>query len=179
MMNVAKTKIAAYLLAIFLIGCVAGGFAASAFFNKRPGPPGLSDLSERQMGRMITELSLTEEQVARIEPIVKEVVEQIRTVRRDSMAEFARLYGEMTERVETELTPEQKEVFRQIQNERKQRAERMLKQHRQDGEGQGGGRRQGGGWGAAHDGPRPERPPPGEEPPPPPPGEEPPPPEGS
>lgn len=174
MMNVAKTKIAVYLLAIFLIGCVAGGFVTSSFSKKRPGPPPMSDLSERQMGRMIKELSLTDEQVARIEPIVREVIEQIRTVRRDSMVEFARLYGEMTERVETELTPEQTSIFRRMQDEKRKRAERMLKQHRQDGGGQGEGRRQGGGW-QSRDGPRPEPPPPGEEPPPPPSGEDPPP----
>lgn len=174
MMNVAKTKIAAYLLAIFLIGCVAGGFAASAFSKKRPGPPPMSDLSERQMVRMVKELSLTEEQVTRIEPIVREVVGEIRTVRRDSMAEFARLYGELTERVETELTPEQMVIFRRKQDEKRQRAERMLKQHRQDGDGQGGGHRQSGGWGP-RDGPRPEPPPSVEDPPPPPPEEDPPP----
>lgn len=174
MMNVAKTKVAAYLLAIFLIGCVAGGFAASAFSKKHPGPPPMSDLSERKMVRMIKDLSLTEEQVARIEPIVRDVVEQIRTVRRDSMADFARLYGELTERVVSELTPEQTVIFRRKQDEKRQRAERMLKQHRQDGEGQSGGHRQGEGWGP-RDGPRPEPPPSVEDPPPPPPEEEPPP----
>lgn len=162
MMNIAKTKIAAYLTAIFLIGCVAGGFAAAAFFNKRPSHPGLSNLSEKKMAWMITALSLTEEQVIRIEPIVAEVADEIRTIRRDSTAEFARLYGELEERVEKELTPEQREIFRKIQDDRRQRAERMLRQHRKDSDSKGGGH-----WRGARDGPPPDAPPPLDPPPPP------------
>ncbi len=158
MINGEKTKIAVYLLAIFLIGGIAGGFATSAFLKKGPRPPGVVSLSERQMARMVTELSLTDDQVSRIEPIVAEVADEIRTIRCDSMAEFARLYGELTERVIEELTPEQARIFRKIQAERQARAERMLRQHRSEGDGKGPGHMQGG-W-REHGGPPPGPPPP-------------------
>jgi Spy/CpxP family protein refolding chaperone len=131
-----KAKITITLIAIFVAGALAGGFVVSAF-SSRGRPPSIGNLSERQMSRMASKLELTEEQIARIHPIIDEISEEIRSVRHESMAEFARLYKEMEKRVIAELTPEQTEKFNAYQEERRQRAEKMLKQRRMDGERRG------------------------------------------
>lgn len=156
MSNGHKAKITATLIAIFAAGAIAGGFAVSAF-SDRGRPPVLGNLSERQMSRMASELELTDDQIARIQPIVEDISEEIRSVRRKSMTEFVRLYNEMEKRVIAELTPEQAEIFKERQEIRRRRAEEMLKQRRMDGERRGPGRM--GGPGPRH-GPPPDRPPP-------------------
>jgi Spy/CpxP family protein refolding chaperone len=131
-----KAKITFTLIAIFVAGALAGGFVVSAF-SSRGRPPGFGNLSERQMSRMASELELTEAQIARIQPIIDDISEEIRSVRQESMAEFARLYKDMEKRVIAELTPEQTELFKARQEERRHRAEKMLKQRRMDGERRG------------------------------------------
>ena len=148
MITTERLKITIYLVALFLVGGVAGGFIALAW-KGRPGPPSMSNVTERQMNRMIGELSLTEAQVERIRPILAGISEEIRGVRRESMAEFARIYGEMVKQVEAELTPEQAARFRVLEEERRQRADSMLKRRHQDhldrkGPGPGPGPREGG-----------------------------------
>ena len=127
-----KTKITLTLIAIFVAGALAGGFVVSAF-SSRGRPPSFGNLSERQMNRMAGALELTETQIARIQPIIDEISEEIRSVRQESVAEFAGLYKEMEKRVIAELTPEQVETFMAHQEERRKRAEKMLKQRRMDG----------------------------------------------
>ena len=60
-----KFKITVYLVAIFLIGCITGGFATSAFRGP-PRSPMLGNMAGRQMDRMKEELTLSQEQVERI-----------------------------------------------------------------------------------------------------------------
>jgi Spy/CpxP family protein refolding chaperone len=131
-----KAKITVTLIAIFLAGALAGGFFVSAF-SSRGRPPSFGNLSERQMSRMTSILELSEAQIARIHPIIDDISEQIRSIRQESMAEFAGLYKEMEKRVIAELTPEQIEKFNAYQEERRQRAEKMLKRRRMDGERRG------------------------------------------
>ncbi|RKX35398.1 MAG: hypothetical protein DRP71_03815 [Verrucomicrobia bacterium] len=127
-----KAKVTIILIAIFLAGAIAGGFVVSSF-TSRGRPPGFGNLSERQLNRMTGVLELTEDQIARIKPIVEEVSENVRSVRHESMAEFARIYNDMEKRVIAELTPEQTEIFEAHQKERRHRAENMLKQRRGPG----------------------------------------------
>ena len=131
-----KAKISITLIAIFVAGAIAGGFGVSSF-SSRGRPPALGNLSERQMSRMVSELALTEDQIARIQPIIDNISEEIRSVRHESMAEFARLYKDMEKRVIAELTSEQTDKFKARQEERRHRAENMLKQRRMDGERRG------------------------------------------
>lgn len=131
-----KAKITLTLIAIFVAGAIAGGFVVSAF-SSRVGPPAIGNLSERQMSRMASKLELTEVQIARIKPIIDEVSEEVRSVRHETMGEFARLYKEMEKRVIAELTPEQTEKFKAHQEAHRNRAEKMLKERRMDGERRG------------------------------------------
>ena len=155
-----KFKITVYLVAIFLIGCITGGFATSAFRGP-PRSPMLGNMAGRQMDRMKEELTLSQEQVERIEPILMEINEAALAVRRSSMAEFARIYSEMSERVEAELTPEQVEIFRVRQEERRLRAE-SIRRGKKVIKGPGG---PDGGW-HERNGPPPPKGPEGDPPPP-------------
>ena len=155
MSNGNKTKITVTLIAIFAAGAIAGGFFVSAF-SERSRPPTLGNLTERQMNRIARELELTDDQIARIMPIVEDISEEIRSVRHKSMSDFIRLYNDMEKRVTAELTPEQAEIFGERQELRRRRAEEMLKR-RMDGERRGPGRMDG--TGPPH-GPPPDRPPP-------------------
>lgn len=159
MISSERLKITIYLVAIFLIGGVAGGFVALAW-KGRPGPPSIANVTERQMHRLTEELSLTEDQVERIRPILATISDEIRAVRRESMAEFARIYGEMVTQVEAELTPEQATLFRIREEERRQRADGMLNRRHQEfmdrkGPGTGPGPRDGGWRGGAGPPPKP------------------------
>ncbi|MEZ5275919.1 MAG: hypothetical protein R3F07_06030 [Opitutaceae bacterium] len=166
MSSTEKFKITLYLVAIFLVGCVAGGFAALAL-KRPPGPPNITNLTDRQMQRMTSELALSEEQAEAIRPIVAQISEEIRVVRRESMAQFARIYDEMVQRIEAELTPEQAALFRVREKERRERANSMMIRRHKDGmdrKGSGPGPRDGG-WRRGEGTPPPE-PPPLPEPPP-------------
>jgi hypothetical protein len=153
-----KAKITITLIAIFVTGVIAGGFAKS-----RGHRPAFGNLTDRQMTQMIKELELTDDQIARIQPIVEDISEDIRLMRLETRANLARLYHGMTQQVVSELTAEQTDIFKARQDERRRRAEHMLKQRRMDEDRRGPHQLKGSheeGNGPSPDHPSPDHPPP-------------------
>jgi hypothetical protein len=104
------------LIAVFLVGCVAG-FAGSYFWLRnrgmgrqdvqhfRPGPPG------QARSQRIPELQLTPDQEAEFAKIMGEMRSQINTLRKDQEPKFEAIRSEANRKLMSILNEEQKKTF--------------------------------------------------------------------
>ena len=116
MMCGSRWKIALTLTGIFLAGGVAGGFAGYAWSRNDPRPRISPDqYTERYLQRMITDVKLTSEQVECLRPMMEEFSEKLSVMRQKAFAEARAVLRDMDRRIESDLTPEQRELYRQMQ----------------------------------------------------------------
>lgn len=159
-MNMNKAwQVCLVLIAIFAAGGISGGLVAFRVARRNPRYfPAPEAWAARQFDHMTRELSLTPEQKARIEPMVKRDTEELVKLRRQSFRASREILERMETSIAAELTPEQRTKYEQFLKERRERFRRMMPEQR----GPRGGR----------DRPPDEKPPPppdaGSEPPPPP-----------
>ncbi len=116
MMCGSRWKIALTLAGIFLAGGVAGGFVGYAWSHKDPRPRMSPDqYTERYLQRMITDVKLTGEQVECLRPMMEEFSEKLSIMRQKAFAEARSVLVDMDRRIERDLTPEQIELYRLMQ----------------------------------------------------------------
>jgi Spy/CpxP family protein refolding chaperone len=128
MMNNGKLKVVLYLSAIFLVGGVVGGFVANKFVKQpfQRGPMDIDKLTDRQMRHMARELELTPEQVENIRPIIENISNKVREVRRENFLKLTKLHEERDERMSAELTPEQQIKMKQMEERQRKRVKRYF-----------------------------------------------------
>ncbi len=124
-----RWKIALALTGIFLAGGVAGGIGGYALSHREPRPRMSPDAyTERYLQRMIADVKLTGEQVECLRPMMEEFSEKLSVMRQRAFAETRGVLKEMDRRIEADLTPEQRELYRQMQErDRKQWEMRFAK----------------------------------------------------
>lgn len=115
------------VLAIFAAGVVTGS-VNSIGLGQRMAEQRLSidSFHATLMGILKSELSLSQEQTARIEPIVRQACEQYRELMLETAQRVSALVRSANGRIERELTPEQAERLRQLEAEREQAVRRKL-----------------------------------------------------
>jgi len=123
MIGAGSVKTVLAMAGIFLAGSVAGGFVSVAWVRTTSMPQWgtVDQFADRHLGKMIKDLGLTEEQVSRVKPIVKEMAEQLRPVRRRALDDAREIFGNMYSRIEAELTPEQVKLLRTSLEEKRSR----------------------------------------------------------
>lgn len=111
------------LFALALGAVIAFGPAAQAQEKKGEGK-GKGPSAEERMKRMTEALSLTDEQKAKIEPILKEEGEKLRAIFQDQNAsreekgkKMQEARKEISAKMKAVLTPEQAEKFEKLQSE--------------------------------------------------------------
>ncbi|MFI5335643.1 MAG: hypothetical protein ACHQ5A_02595 [Opitutales bacterium] len=123
-------KLVLLLTGIFFAGGVTGGFVAvrvvrnwaqRASQPEQWGPNRLKMLSKR--------LELTSEQVEKLRPIIKRDMEDLNRIRQSGFREARRILERMESDIATELTPEQKVKFEQLNAELRERLQRFNREH--------------------------------------------------
>ncbi len=150
-------KIALVFTGIFLCGAVAGGVCVRRLMHAAPpsvrGGPNEEGFAPRTLRRLVTELELTAEQRATIEPIVQKAGDDLRRLRKESMQQTSVVFEAMDGLIAEHLTPVQRERFTELKAAQRQRMKTYMEERqRRSGEGE---RREG-----AERPPRPDAPPP-------------------
>lgn len=124
MISAARKTAFAYLLATFLAGGLAG-VGLGYYRGRQPvfRPPSPDAMLEKSRTRLITDLALTEAQLQKIDPILKERAAALKKARNDSMQQFRTLMDQYHQRVAALLTPDQQVKYeaRRLEREKKWR----------------------------------------------------------
>ncbi|AHF89024.1 hypothetical protein OPIT5_00805 [Opitutaceae bacterium TAV5] len=111
-------------IGIFVAGAVAGGMITFRYARVQPPKrPGAEDFVRMQR-RQFDKLELTEDQQARIRPILEKRGEELRKLRRDSFRETTAVFEKMEAEVSRELTPEQREKLTALQQAQRERMQK-------------------------------------------------------
>ena len=125
MSTMARWKIAASLLAIFVAGGVAGGLitariVAGHIHRNVPAKRAV----ELTMGRWTGRLGLSAQQRDRIRPVVEEMIRELRELRARDVHESDAVIRKAQEKIEPELDPKQLETLRRMREQRRQRLQK-------------------------------------------------------
>jgi Spy/CpxP family protein refolding chaperone len=104
-----KWKLIVGFLLVFLAGGMTGAFiTASRTFHVLVGPhhPGFS--AERMRSRLRWQLHLTDEQLAKISPVIDKAAAQLETIRMETGQRVRETFAETHREIAADLTPEQR-----------------------------------------------------------------------
>ena len=129
-MNMNKPwKVVLVFVGVFLAGAICGGPLAMRFF--RPGRPEERAASRPQiLQRLVDDLKLSEEQKAKIQPIVQRTLQETQRLRRENVKAIAAVMEQMHGEVAAELTPEQRVKQDEMRKRFRERAERVRSEFR-------------------------------------------------
>ncbi|HZI31544.1 MAG TPA: hypothetical protein VFF11_04335 [Candidatus Binatia bacterium] len=100
------------------------GFKSSQLRIKQPAPMPREGQLRELSRRMQTELELRSEQWERIEAIIRESQERMKTLREEVGQKTAEEFKEMRQKIRGELTPEQRKKFVEIMRQHDERNKR-------------------------------------------------------
>jgi hypothetical protein len=120
-----KTKVIAYLAAIFAAGVLAGGAGGYALSRPRPGPkPGPPDpkgMVQHTLQRLESRLQLNPDQLGKIRGIVEQSFTEAHQCNSSHFKEVGEIFRRMNSRISEHLTPDQKDEFERMEKERWER----------------------------------------------------------
>jgi len=111
------------VLAVFLLGVIAGGLATHGFYQKRirahwrGQAAATPEVIARQMGG---QLKLTPEQRDQIATIIGDTRQRLQQARAQSEPQVREAFQDMTRRIRDTLTPEQRQQFDRLTTERRE-----------------------------------------------------------
>jgi len=126
MMRPGSGKAVFAMTGIFLAGAVTGAVGGAAWSKHHAARLSAQEFVDRQLKRRVDQLELSPDQVARIKPIMKEHEETIRLTRRKCFNEIGHVFRNMNLEIEGALDDAQREKFRMIQAEERERYERHI-----------------------------------------------------
>jgi len=118
-MSAARWKLILYLSAIFVAGGASGWMVAvkttqdRAFRNFRH-----EEVAHKMKGCLHSELQLTDDQRRKIDDIVDDTADQMKSVQGQQFKRIAELVSNRNERIMAVLNPEQREIFRKNEERR-------------------------------------------------------------
>src|SRR5690242_15512388 len=121
MSNFRWLKGTVYALLIFLAGAVTGTLLAPWFGRTFMRPPQPRDLAFHMLDRLQTGLHLTDEQKAKIKPIIEATGTDMETIHRETAARVHQRISQTNEQISALLTPEQKVEFNKMEEEHRKR----------------------------------------------------------
>jgi len=120
-----KGRALSYIAAIFIAGLLAGGVLGGLTgfklgTQRLAHPPRPDQMATNVRQRLQQDLKLTDEQVRQIAPGVDRFAREMGLVHSNTVERSIEVIRQMHRRVEEFLTPEQKEKFRKVQQEREE-----------------------------------------------------------
>lgn len=111
-----------WTLAVFFLGLVLGGGATHLYYKKS-----LSDMMDggprayhvKLKHKFMDDLGLDADQRVRLEPVLNELHDRIRTVRRQAEPEIRRFFLEVRPRIVEVLRPDQVQKFEEMETKHK------------------------------------------------------------
>jgi hypothetical protein len=123
--------VALYLLAVFLSGAVAGGFAHRLYMVKNvqaePSRPRPEEYRQKYLNEMKSRLGLDDTQTARLNEILDHTHQRFKTFRETHREEFNAIHDEQVREINAMLNEPQRAEYEKFRQEREKR--------RRDGEG--------------------------------------------
>jgi hypothetical protein len=124
-------KITAAFIGVFLIGAIVGGLVImdytdtrlSRFLNHTGDP---ESMAARINQKYRNDYKLSSEEQSRIAPLVKEMTRQLYQERRQFGTNVINTLDEYHQKIAEQMTPEQREVYAKVNEDRKKRMSTLL-----------------------------------------------------
>jgi len=111
---------------IFLLGAITGSLLTIGFGSHfAPAPLGPQEMRNHWMHHLTNRLHLTDDQQAKIQPIIAEAETQIQSVHRDDVAKISGFMQQADENIKKVLNPDQLAEMEKMESER----QRMFNGH--------------------------------------------------
>jgi hypothetical protein len=123
-------KGALYAVLIFLAGAVTGTLLAPWLGRTFMRPAQPRELAFHMLDRLQSSLHLTDEQKAKIKPIIEATAADMETIRRQTAARVHQRIAQTNGQISALLSPEQKIQFKKIEEEHRQRLREFHQRHR-------------------------------------------------
>src|SRR5258708_2288426 len=123
-----KWRVRLSIVAIFLLGSVAGGLGVNLYHQGRPTAP--RPLRRGGFEAMIKSLNLNEQQTQQVDQILADTRQQIMEAHRGSEPQMAQIRKQTREKLKAVLTEDQWNQFQQHIKEREDRGDRPDRSHR-------------------------------------------------
>jgi Spy/CpxP family protein refolding chaperone len=118
-----------YAILIFLAGIVTGTLLAPWLGRTFMRPPQPRELAYHMLDRLQGGLHLTDEQTAKIKPIIEATGADMETIRRETAARVHQRISQTNEQISALLTPEQKVQFIKMEEEHRRRMQEYHREH--------------------------------------------------
>jgi len=125
-----KWKLIVGFILVFLAGGMTGAFiTASQTFHFLFGPhhPGFS--AERMRSRLRWQLHLTDEQLAKISPVIDKAAAQLETIRMETGQRVRETFAETHREIAADLTPEQRAKLQKMEGRQRRWMHRARGMH--------------------------------------------------
>jgi Spy/CpxP family protein refolding chaperone len=126
-MKLSRARIAVYVLLVFASGAVLGAFGhrlytvSSVSANKGPGGKSPEEFRKRAVAEYQSRLSLTDQQVSRLNTIMDETRAGVEEARQKMRPVYERIHAEQAEKIREMLTDDQRVEFEKMRKEREER----------------------------------------------------------
>jgi len=110
-------RIALYAILIFVAGAVTGALVAPIIGRSFMRLPDSHQMSHVMLARLRSGLDLTDEQMAKIRPLVENACGDMETIHRETMQRVLNRIAETNAKISAFLTPEQRVKFEKMQVE--------------------------------------------------------------
>ncbi len=117
---------------IFILGGITGSLLTIAF-GPRPTPPGAQQMGSHWMRHLTDRLKLSDDQQAKIEPLIMDAEQRIEKVHHEDVANISRIMQDTNAKIAEILQPGQRDELKQMESER----ERMFLRHTHGSHGPG------------------------------------------
>jgi len=110
-----KWKLIAGFVLVFLAGGMTGAFIAASQTHHLFFGPYRGAISDRIRHRLSAQLRLTDEQMAKISPIIDKTATQLETIRTETARRVHETFAEAHREIAADLTPEQRSKLQAIE----------------------------------------------------------------
>jgi len=110
-----KWKLVVGFVLVFLAGGMTGAFIAASHTHHLFFGPYHGAISDRMRNRLRVQLKLTDEQMAKISPIIDRAATQLEAIRSETGRRVHQAFAEAHREIATDLTPEQRAKLQTIE----------------------------------------------------------------
>jgi len=131
MNGITKGKAIGYLTAIFVAGCLAGSFAGFGYGRRATArPPSPRAMTTHILNHLRAELKLTDDQMAKITPVVEQTSAEIRAIHESSGKNVLALVQKSDQQIGAFLDDDQKRKLAELQKNREKSFDKSFKGER-------------------------------------------------